>query len=376
MWNNLIRIAGWSVAVVCLGIEMSVHASTKPLDPSTAGQVNSTESVDFLIKHTSGDFTKLLDAMSAGDAPDWPVCFSSKVNLPIAAYFQLENDLLRGHYYRFLQQLRRFQATIQKLEPKVFNMRITQLVELRNHIAKRRTYPTQVLVDALNGVLFVELAKQIVLRRDVSDAMRVHIARVRALKTDPADILAYVALEVGRSHTVTDLDEAARRNVGGRAFESTVSAGFLDGERLRRIGYWIQEEKLDQAAESEASQVYMGGLGFVSELAFRDIARHLMMIQVKEANIQIGLPLLAIYVERAKGRLSTDSTEVKRVLNLTPADKESLGSNIAPLITAPGESTLVTSLIRAVQNGLIRSHSLFDLDDPNRHVPKEKGDVE
>ncbi len=349
--------------MVCLSPSNS-FAKTGSDDPTSPGATNSPASVDFLIKHTRGEFTLLLGAVAKGDVPEWPFCILSSYAMPIAAADRLEQDLLRGLYYRVLRQFEHFQPTLQKLPPKKFHKRITQLIQLRDHIAKRRSYSNQVLINALNAVMFVELTKQMVLRRDVSKEMHEHINRLRALKTDPADILAYLNAEVGETHTVEDLYRAARRDLTGRGFESTVEAGYVDSERLRRIGYWVEKGGWGKRTDSLADQVVMFQLGFVPNLAVRNIGSQLEAIKDRDTNNHISLPTLAMYIERSRGRIDPNSSKIGEVLSLSQEDRESLGSNISPLFRTHSVTYDVSNMIKHVANGFIHFRALFDAD-PN-----------
>ncbi len=358
-------------SIVIVTVVSSVFLGASGLDA-----LNSAESIDFLIEHTKDDFVELLDAVSKDDVPEWPVGFSSTVALPLLAADRLESDLLRGLYHRFLLQLENFQPTLQKLPPKKFHKRITQLIQLRDHIAKRRTYTSQVLINAINAVLFVELTKQIVLRRDVSDEMQEHIRKIRALKTDPADILALVVMEVGEQKTLDDLDKAARKSLGNRIFDSSVEAGFLDSERFRRIGSWVKASEWDVRTETKADQIKMQQMGFVPSLGVRNIADQLRTLEAREANIHIHLPALALYVKRSAGAFAKNWQEIDRLLVLTKSERSSLGSNIAPLLHTHSVSYALAGLIKDVGNGFIHFRALFDIHSEKWKPPKEQQDAD
>ncbi len=345
-------------------------------EPSGFGEINSRDSIAFLMKYAHGTFTDLLDIVSNGEAPEWTFSVSSSYALPVAAADRLEQDLLRGLYYRVLIQLEKFQLTLQKLPPRKFHKRISQLIQLRDHIAKRRSYSNQVLINALNAVAFVELAKQIVMRRDVSDEIQENIGRLRSLRVDPENLLEYLNPEVDATHSVKSLDLAARQDLGDKVFSAAVEADLLDAERFRRIVAWVGKNRWDAVTDSPAGRIRSQQLGFIPSLAFRNLPKLLETIGAQQGNIHLALPALAFYVIRSGGRIQRDAKLIKQTLALTEEDRRNLGSNIYKLRRHRGISYPVSALIQQVQTGYIDAQAIFDLDADRWQKSKERTDVE
>ena len=143
-------------------------------------------------------FAELLSDLEHGPPADWPEVVSAQYASPMAPSERQKQQTFRDLATVLVQKLQSYELSSAEQDDAEFTKRLTALIALRDHIARRSSYVNWVLVDAINRKCLVALAKY-VCRPQMGSASSTLSSAVGAFHLDMKLVAGVAEKELGRT---------------------------------------------------------------------------------------------------------------------------------------------------------------------------------
>ena len=267
-----------------------------------------------------------------------------------------------------LGQLLSYPVTLPGLtasDDKLVEQNASLLQDFRDMLRAEPGYDNLLIADTVDRVLVASLSRRIVAAGTLSPGIKAQVQRLHAVhvgtsqmacalvpETDPA---SGTALPGEEEPTLPELPRATSR--------TRTTTDQANEQQLKEFYRLLMKASGTKSLESALTKRKVARRA--SLLGKKDVSALLMAIWETDSYVHLSLPLLAAYVEKCPDfHQDDDYGKIKKVLNLSTADRKRYGSYLTP--SAPGAEDEARRLLQQVQQGEI--DSFLGLQDAQEKV--------
>lgn len=311
------------------------------------------------------DFSEILLQIRKGPKYEWPKVVSSRYASKQSSAESLRQRKFREIAIQLTKKLEAYQERIPQMSFKKFCQSVDCLLILRDRIGKHQSYINLVLVETINEVLVVHLAKRLVEKNDDLETMKYYIQKLQSFRIFMQDVISMIEEEENKKlfdesriqkllPTILKLytNKEAKQCVDDVL--KTENKDLSEADLCRKIWFIIAPDSLIMAPKGleRCYNVY-------KLLQYRDFSVLLCRYVFLDFPIGLGLKYTAIYKEKVKTLSEKDTYQkIKQVLGEELSSQKTLGSDVWGGGPYPAAGA-VSELLYDVRSGEMIDEALF-----------------
>lgn len=301
----------------------------------------------------TNDFHAFLEKATAKNTPfKWESTSDQTASTKTNASVQNATSDLEGAVIR---QLRSYAVSLPGLttaDCKKVAGNVSLLQDFRDLVWEKPNYLDLLLVDTINRVVFVCLARQIVSARQVCPEVKTQVQRLHGFALKPSKLALALDGEPVQPGGTASSNDAFVIPAFETGLREQTARDRKNEQELREFYRLLMKTTGTTCLNDAMTKPMVGGRKPILET--RDFPALLMMMWHTEQYIHVSLPLLAVYVEKCPDfSLDDDFTKIENVLNLSESDRQQYGSYLAS--ATPGTEDEVRRLLDQVRLGTLES---------------------